>query len=364
MLDIKFIRENPKLVEKGAAAKNIKIDVKRVLKLDEEKRALQTKTEELRFEQKQLSAHIPKAEKAEKEKLLAQTSALKKNFAEQEEKLKAIEAELKSELVRIPNLAFPEVKVGKDESENQVLRTVGKPKSYSFDPKEHWQLGEALGAIDNERASKVSGARFTYLKGKLALLQFAIIQFALNVLVDEKKIAKIAKESGLDVSAKPFIPVIPPVMIKPETFERMARLEPREERYYIPSDDLYLVGSAEHTLGSMHMDEVLEEKDLPVRYVGYSTSFRREAGSYGKDMRGIIRLHQFDKIEIESFTAPEDSVKEQDLIVAIQSHLMRELDIPFRVVGICTGDMGGPDARQIDIEAWMPGQDKYPHLRP
>jgi len=213
--------------------------------------------------------------------------------------------------------------------------------------------------IDNERAAKVSGSRFTYIKGKLALLQFAIIQFVMRNLTDENILASIAKGAKLDVSTKPFVPVIPPVMIKPEAFERMARIEPKEERYHIPSDDLYLVGSAEHTLGSMHMDEVLEEIDLPVRYVGYSTSFRREAGSYGKDMRGIIRLHQFDKIEIESFTAPENSIKEQDFIVAIQTYLMRELKIPYRVVGICTGDMGGPDARQIDIEAWMPGQDKY-----
>ena len=261
--------------------------------------------------------------------------------------------------MRIPNIAFPEVKVGKDESKNEVLRISGSPTKFSFKPKEHWQLGEELGVIDNERAAKVSGSRFTYIKGKLALLQFAIIQFAMRNLTDEKILASIATKAKLDVSLKPFIPVIPPVMIKPEAFERMARIEPKDERYHIPSDDLYLVGSAEHTLGAMHMDEVLDEKDMPVRYVGYSTSFRREAGSYGKDMRGIIRLHQFDKIEIESFTAPEDSTKEQDFIVAIQSHLMQELKIPYRVVGICTGDMGGPDARQIDIEAWMPGLDKY-----
>jgi len=359
MLDIKFIRENPEAVQKGAAAKNVVVDVKKLLKLDAAKRELQAQAEKTRALQKEMSAAVPKAKPDEKKKLLVDSSKLKEDFLALDQRLKKLEEELKTELMRIPNIAFPEVKVGKDESQNEVLRISGSPTKFSFKPKEHWQLGEELGAIDNERAAKVSGSRFTYIKGRLALLQFAIIQFAMRNLTDEKILASIAKEAKLDVSTKPFVPVIPPVMIKPEAFERMARIEPKEERYHIPSDDLYLVGSAEHTLGSMHMDEVLEEIDLPIRYVGYSTSFRREAGSYGKDMRGIIRLHQFDKIEIESFTAPENSTKEQDFIVAIQTYLMRELKIPYRVVGICTGDMGGPDARQIDIEAWMPGQNKY-----
>lgn len=139
----------------------------------------------------------------------------------------------------------------------------------------------------------------------------------------------------------------------------MARLEPKDERYYVQSDDLYLVGSAEHTLGPLHMDKVLKEEELPVRYIGYSTAFRREAGSYGKDMKGILRVHQFDKLEMESFSLPEDSVNEQNFFVAIQEYLMQELKVPYRVVQICTGDMGGPDARQIDIECWMPGQNRY-----
>jgi len=359
MLDIKFIRENPEKVKAGAAAKNVVIDIEKIIKLDAAKRELQAHAEKTRALQKEMSAAVPKAKPDEKKKLLVDSSKLKEDFLALDQRLKKLEEELKTELMRIPNIAFPEVKVGKDESQNEVLRISGSPTKFSFKPKEHWELGEELGLIDNERAAKISGARFTYLKGKLALLQFAIIQFALRNLTDESILAQIAKKAGLDVSTKPFMPVIPPVMIKPEAFERMARIEPKEERYYIPSDDLYLVGSAEHTLGAMHMDEILEENDLPVRYVGYSTSFRREAGSYGKDMRGILRLHQFDKIEIESFTAPENSVREQDFIVAIQGYLMQQLGIPYRVIGICTGDMGAPDARQIDIEAWMPGQDKY-----
>jgi seryl-tRNA synthetase len=160
-------------------------------------------------------------------------------------------------------------------------------------------------------------------------------------------------------NAKAFVPVVPPVMIRPEVYERMDRLEPKEERYHIPSDDLYLIGSAEHTLGPLHMDETLAEKDLPIRYIGFSTSFRREAGSYGKDTRGILRVHQFDKLEMESFTVAEDSTTEQDFIVAVQEYLVRSLELPYQVVAICTGDMGKPDARQLDIETWMPGQNRY-----
>ncbi len=170
---------------------------------------------------------------------------------------------------------------------------------------------------------------------------------------------EITEKNDFKVSTKPFVPVVPPVLIKPEAMDRMARLEPREERYHIPGDDLYLIGSAEHTLGSMYMDEVLEEEKLPIRYIGFSTAFRREAGSYGKDMKGILRVHQFDKLEIESFSLPEVSLVEQDFIVAIQEYLIGSLGLPYQVTAICTGDMGGPDFRQIDIETWMPGQNKY-----
>ncbi|MDD5590278.1 MAG: serine--tRNA ligase, partial [Candidatus Portnoybacteria bacterium] len=188
---------------------------------------------------------------------------------------------------------------------------------------------------------------------------FALIQYAYSVLTDEKILKEIIDSAKLEIEPKTFIPIIPPVFIKPEPFSGMARLEPKEERYYIPSDDLFLIGSAEHTLGAMHMEETFAEGDLPARYAGFSTAFRREAGSYGKDTKGILRVHQFDKLELESFSLPEKSKAEQDFIVAIQEYLMKSLDIPYRVVMICTGDMGAPDARQIDIEAWLPGQNQY-----
>ena len=185
------------------------------------------------------------------------------------------------------------------------------------------------------------------------------MQYAFHVLADEKLLSKIAAKVKKSYSANPFVPVVPPVMIKPDVFEKMARRYPEEERYYIPSDDLFLIGSAEHTLGPLHMNETLKEGELPKRYVGFSTAFRREAGSYGKDTKGILRVHQFDKVEMESFTLPETSRTEQDFIVGIQEYLMQSLDIPYQIVMICSGDMGGPDDRQIDLESWLPSENNY-----
>src|SRR3989344_5319658 len=194
--------------------------------------------------------------------------------------------------MKIPSLPFDSVPRGTDESGNAVIRKCGEPTKFDFEPKDHMELGEALGIIDTKKAGEISGARFAYLMGDAVLLEFALIQHVLKTLTNEADMRAIADTVRPGYSAKPFVPVVPPVMIKPEVYERMDRLEPREERYHIPSDDLYLIGSAEHTLGPLHRDEVIDEKDLPIRYVGFSTSFRREAGSYGKDTRGILRVHQ------------------------------------------------------------------------
>ena len=276
-----------------------------------------------------------------------------------EPELGNISKEYKSLLYRVPNIYSEDTPVGPDESENKVLKRVGELTKFNFKPKDHIQLGEDLGVIDTASAAKVSGARFNYLKGELALLEFALIQYCFSILTNEKILKEIAKKNNLKVDTKPFVPIIPPVLVKEETLEKMARLEPREERYHIPSDNLYLIGSAEHSVGAIHMNEILGEKNLPLRYIGFSSSFRREAGSYGKDAKGILRVHQFDKLEIVSFTAPEKGMDEQNFIVAIQEYLIGSLGLPYQVVAICTGDMGGPDYRQIDIETWMPGQNKY-----
>lgn len=345
MLDIKFIRENSELVKEKSKQKGYDVDTEKLLKVDEDRRKLIEEVDKIRSNRR----------KAADDRDEKKGQALKLELKDKENKLEKLQEEYYTLIREVPNMPLDDVPVGKDESENKPIRKWGEPVKLDFKVKDYHDLGENLNIIDTQTASKVSGSRFGYTKGELVLLEFALIQFALNLLTQESELKKVAKNHN----SKPFVPVIPPVMIKPNVYDQMARLEPKEERYYIEKDDLYLIGSAEHTLGPLHLDQTLNEKDFPVRYVGYSTAFRRESGTYGKDTRGIFRVHQFNKLEIESFTLPEDSKKEQDFIVSIQEHLMQLLEIPYQVVAICTGDMGGPDARQIDIEAWFPAQNKY-----
>lgn len=352
MLDIKLIREKPELVkEKIALKKSDPSLIDTILPLDQEVQKLQQEIEALRAERNKVSELGPHA--AEQGRQIKQKlEGLTESFNQKQSELQVL-------LLKVPNLPSDDTPIGNNEHDNQVVRQFGSKPHFDFEPKAHWQLGEAMDLIDNQRAAKVSGSRFTYLKGQLATLEFALIQHTLKIVTNPKILQTIVDENKLSVPNKPFIPVVPPVFIKPEVMQRMGRLEPKDERYYIPSDDLYLIGSAEHTLGPLHMDEMVLEQQLPIRYIGFSTSFRREAGSYGKDTKGILRLHQFDKLEMESFTLGEDSQKEQDFIVAIQEYLMQSLELPYQVIAICTGDMGGPDARQFDINTWMPGQGAY-----
>ena len=260
----------------------------------------------------------------------------------------------------MPNVYEDDVPIGLTEDDNQVAEVCGEiPKIEN--PKNHYEIGQARGWIDKERAAKVTGARFAYIKGDMVKLQMAIVNFVMNSLSSEKVIKEIVEKAGLKgkVSEKPFTIVLPPLMLRTEMYDAMDRLEPREDRYKIEGEELWLQGSAEHVLGSMHANEIFEEKELPVRYLGYATSFRQEAGTYGKDMEGIIRMHQFDKLEMESFSTKETSRKEHELFVAIQRWLVEQLELPYRVIRKCTFDIGKPDARGIDIEVWLPGQDKY-----
>ena len=350
MVDIKYIRENPEKVKEACKAKQVECDIDNILKLDEERRALLKEVEELKAQQNKLGKDG-----------IEEGKKLKEQIKEREPQLKKVEENLDAALLEVPNIPLDDVPRGKDESENQVIKKWGAPAKFDFKPKDHVALGESLGIIDIESAAKITGSRFAYLKGDAVFLEFALVQHAMEVLTSEKTLQKIANSVEKGYSAKPFVPVIPPVMIRPEVFRKMGRLTEADkgERYHLQQDDLYLVGSAEHTLGPLHMDESIAEDRLPLRYLGFSTAFRREAGSYGKDTKGIFRVHQFDKLEMESFTTPEDSVKEQNFLVAIQEYLMQSLEIPYQVVMICTGDMGKPDARQLDIEAWIPSEGKY-----
>ena len=350
MLDISFIRENREMVEVAIKNKNRgPIDLDKILSLGDERKKLAGDISELNRQRNE----VQKNRDAEAGRRLKDESKVV------EERYQVLEKELVALLVKIPNIPSADTPVGPDESGNKVVRSWGEKPKFNFVPKAHWDIGRELGVIDSEKAAEVSGARFAFLKGDLVLMQFAVLQWAFSVLTSREQLASIATEAGLTVDSKPFVLVVPPVMMRSLVMNRMARLDPIEDRFYFEKDDLVLVGSAEHTMGPLHMDETLAERQLPVRYVGYSTAFRREAGSYGKDTKGILRQHQFDKLEMESFVKPEDGMAEQDFLVAIQEYLMRALKLPHQTVLICTGDMGFPDQRQIDLETWMPGQDTY-----
>ncbi len=360
MLDIKFIRENKDIVQTGAKKKRVEIDIDQLIALDDERLKILKEVEELRGEINKVSNDIARdQDPALKVQLIEEMRGVKEEIKTKEEKLKAIMEGWQKMMLRIPNVPSVDTPEGKDEESNQVVRSFGEKPQFNFTPKEHFEIGKALGIIDTETAGEVSGSRFAYLKGDLVLLQFALIQMCFEILTNKELLEKIAKEANITINPSTFLPVLPPVFIRPLVQVKMARFMTPEEHYMFPSDDLMLIGSAEHTLGSMHIDKIFEEKDLPIRYAGYSTAFRREAGAAGKDTNGILRQHQFDKLEMEVFSLPENGMQEQNFLVAIQEHVLKTLNLPYQVVAVCTGDMGFPDTRQLDIETWMPGQNKY-----
>ena len=335
MLDINLIRENSKAVRAGLKKRGKDTGLlDRFLKIDEAWRGERTALDALRGELNILS----------KERAVERAKKVKVDIKAREAVIAGLERERDEMLNEFPNIPADDAPIGKDESENVVLREVGEKPHFGFEPKACLELGERLGIIDVKKAAEIAGARFGYLKGQAALLELALVRFAMDRL-----------------TKKGFVPVLPPVMIKPEVYKNIGRLTEaqKDERYYLEKDDMYLVGTAEHTLLPLHMDETLSDKDMPRRYAGFSTCFRREAGSYGKDMKGILRVHQFDKVEMVSFCIPHESEKEHQFLLSCQESLMQELQLPYRVVQICTGDMGPTDYKQYDIETWMPGEGSY-----
>ena len=358
MLDINYIRANRQKVEDAIHNKGYDIDLAAVLKLDDERKALSQEIDALRQERNKISAQMKNGKPDQS--LIDRGKAIKSEISGLESKLADVEKDYITRLKTIPNVPEDDVPVGLSEDENQVAEVCGKIREFDFEPKNHYEIGQARGWIDKERAAKVSGSRFAYIKGDMVKLQMAIVNFVMDSLSDERVIQEIIDKNGLEgVSAKPFTLVLPPLMLRTEMYDAMDRLEPQEDRYKIEGDELWLQGSAEHVLGSMHANEIFAEEELPVRYLGYATSFRQEAGTYGKDMEGIIRMHQFDKLEMESFSTKETSRKEHELFVAIQRWLIEQLLLPYRVIRKCTFDIGKPDARGIDMEVWLPGQNKY-----
>lgn len=357
MIDIRYIREHADDVQENARRKGYDVDIADLLKRDAAKRSLQQQADELRERRNDISSRMKGGRPSDE--LIAEGKAVKEELANVEAKLKSADESFTELYKKVPNMALADVPVGATEDENVVAKKAGEPTAFDFAPKSHVELAAAKDWLDKERAAKVAGARFTYIKGDLVRLQFAIIQFVMDKLSDRAFLDEVIRENRLNVSNTPFTPILPPFMLRTELYDAMDRLEPRDDRYKIEGDDLWLQGSAEHVLGSMHADEIIDEVDLPIRYIGYASSFRREAGTYGKDMEGMFRMHQFDKLEMESLGLAENGLNEHLFLIAIQEKIMQLLEIPYQVLLKCTADIGKPNARGVDIEAWMPGQNKY-----
>lgn len=357
MLDIDFIRANRKRVEDAAANKQIVIDFERLMTLDDQRRQLIEEVEKLRQRRNEHAVKLKGGKPSPED--IETGKQIKTQLSKKENQLEPILGEFTELLKQVPNVTSEDTPVGRTEEENQIVDTWGKKPTFDFTPKNHWEIAEARHWIDKERAAKVTGSRFAYIKGPLVQLQLAIMQYVIGTLTNEEVVKQLIAKAGLDVPAKPFTPVLPPLMIREDVFDAMDRLEPREERYKIEGHELWLQGSAEHVMGAMYQDEILDENDLPIRLIGYATSFRGEAGTYGKDMEGIIRMHQFDKLEMEILATPDSGFDEHLLTIAIQEYMMQQLDLPYQKLLKCTADIGKPNARGVDIEVWLPGQDKY-----
>ncbi len=344
MINIKFIRENPEKFKKACKAKQVLFDTDYFLELDKKRREMIQEIESLKARQNKESSEITKLQDAEiKRNKIEKIKEIKNRIKDLERDLKEIEKEHENLMCQIPNMPLEDVKVGRGEEDNEILRHEGKIPKFDFEPKNYLEITKRLDLIDTERAARVSGSRFGYLKKEAVLLEFALIQFALDTLIK-----------------KDFIPVVPPVMIKEKAMWGMGYLERgKEEIYYLPKDRLYLIGTSEQSIGPMHMNEILKEEDLPLRYVGFSSCFRREAGSYGKDTKGILRVHQFDKVEMFSFALPEYSQKEHEFFLFLEEEFLKKLGLYYRVVKMCTGDLGDPAASKYDLEVWLPGLSEF-----
>jgi seryl-tRNA synthetase len=320
MLSIDTIQKNKDKI-KGAD---------KILNLDEQRRKLTQEVQNLR-EERNVTAKAKDVERGKK---------IKEDLKVKENKLVELEKDLNTLLYSIPNIPLDNVPVG-DEKNNKVLRTEGTPRVFDFTPLDHVELGEQLDIIDMKRAAKVSGARFAYFKNEGALLEFALLQYAVQTLVK-----------------KGFTPIIPPVLINKEITNTLGYWQHGSEEFYL-TDNMYLIGTGEHAVVPMHKDETLDEKDLPKRYVAFSSCFRREAGSYGRDTKGILRMHQFDKVEMVVFCKPEDDERERKNLLNLAENFLKELELPYQVVQLAAGDLALPSAETIDLETWIPSQKKY-----
>jgi seryl-tRNA synthetase len=346
MLDVRAIRDDPEAFRKALARRGAADAVDEILALDERRRVLTADVESLRAEQNRLSKQIGRVQGDERQALIAEVAKVSRRLEEIEPEQEGVEAELGGVLARTPNVPHETAADGLTEEDAVEVRTHGDRPSFDFEPRDHVALGELLGVLDVERAVRTSGSRFVYLLGDLVLMQFALARHAFDVLV-----------------RRGFVPVIPPVLVREEAMYGTGFLPTDAANLYVTrEDELYLVGTSEVPLAAFRMGEILDEAELPLRYAGYSTCFRREAGSYGKDLGGMFRVHQFDKVEMFSFTRPEDSWDEHEFLVSIEEEILGNLGLPYRVMNIAAGDLGAPAAKKYDLEGWLPGQNRYREL--
>ena len=342
MLDPSLLKDNLEVLESNISRRNLKIDINRLVSLNEERKSLRFDAEQKRSQQKDLGKQIANAEGSEKEELLNRASELSNEVKLLFEQVDKKDEEFLNLWVKIPNLISKTSPDGKSDEDNLEIKKVGNVKEIP-NPKDHLEIASKLNLIDVEKASEVSGSRFAYLFGDLVKIEFNLVSWALNKL-----------------SEKGFTPTVPPVLVRENALYGTGFFpDDAEQVYEIPNDDLYLVGTSEVPLAALHTNEIINMEDLPIRYAGFSTCFRREAGTYGKDTTGIFRVHQFDKVEMFSFCNPEKSEEEHEFILSIEEELLQALEIPYRVVDVCAGDLGASAAKKYDIEAWIPSQNTY-----
>jgi seryl-tRNA synthetase len=348
MLDLKLIRSDPERVKAALARRGAAEQVDELLALDARRRQLLPEIEGGQAERKALSKQIGEAKQqgGEAAAEMAQVQGLKEKIEAGKAELEGVEAELARVAATLPNLPDPAAPEGTSEEDAVVLREVGERPSFDFEPRDHLEIGTELGLIEMEAAARLSGSRFAYLKGDLVLLELALVRFAIDL-----------------VRGEGHEPVVPPVLVREEALYGTGFLPgDRDQIYEVPKDELFLVGTSEVSLAALHADQILESEQLPLRYAGFSTCFRREAGAAGRDTRGIFRVHQFDKVEMFSFVEPSQSAAEHERLLAIEERILTELEIPYRVVNVAAGDLGAPAAKKYDCEAWIPSQDRYREL--
>ena len=343
MIDLRLLRDNPDAVKAAYARRGGVDGVERVVELDQRHRQLLADIESLRAEHNRASKAIGLSAPEDRQTAIEEAKKLADAIKEREPELERVEAELREAAARLPNIPHESVPDGLSEDDNVVEREMGEHPDFDFEPLDHAALGERLGVFDSERAVKTSGSRFVYLTGPGAILEFALVRFAIDFLLD-----------------RGFKPVVTPVLVREHAMYGTGFLPAEEHEFYRDTrDELYLTGTSEVALAAMHSDETLGADSLPVRYAGFSSCFRREAGTYGKETKGLIRVHQFDKVEQFSFSHPEDSWDEFAAIRTNQEKILQALEIPYRVLVMCAGDLGASAAKKVDNEAWLPGANRY-----